>query len=345
VFSWPTDTVRYFRDPSNIRVDKPIDKKSNYVKRCVGIPGDLLRIQDGYVFINEVQTKLPSRAKTQYTHTIFASKGVSSRSLIESGITEFSRKYTAQNLTQTQAIALQQGGAQIYNNPIGGYLIYTQSGGIDPELIAAQRLALSEIIDRERMATFSDAVAEKLAAQTGIDSIVKQLALKGQYNPAIFPHEPSLPWNEDQFGPLYIPANGDTVDLSLQNIAFYKEIITNYEGNELDINGNEIFINGQKATQYTFSQDYYWMMGDNRHNSEDSRYWGFVPEDHIVGKPIFIWMSIDGINDGIKNWKIRWDRVFTTVSGEGTPQSYFKWFLAALVIWFGVDFFRKRKKT
>jgi signal peptidase I len=87
------------------------------------------------------------------------------------------------------------------------------------------------------------------------------------------------------------------------------------------------------------------MMGDNRHNSEDSRYWGFVPEDHIVGKPIFIWMSIDGINDGIKNWKIRWDRVFTTVSGEGAPQSYFKWFLAALIIWFGIDFFRKRKKA
>src|SRR6056300_402462 len=94
VFSWPTDTVRYFRDPSNIRVDKPIDKKSNYVKRCVGIPGDLLRIQDGYVFINEVQTKLPSRAKTQYTHTIFASKGVSSRSLIESGVKEFMRTYS-----------------------------------------------------------------------------------------------------------------------------------------------------------------------------------------------------------------------------------------------------------
>ena len=345
VFSWPTDTVRFFRDPSNIRVEKPIDKKSNYVKRCVGVPGDLLGIKDGYVFINEVQTQLPSRAKTQYTHTIFASKGVSSRSLIESGVTEFSRKYTAQNLTQTQATALQQGGAQIYNNPNGGYLIYTQSGGIDPELIAAQRLALSEIIDRERMATFSDAVAEKLAAQTGIDSIVKQLALKGQYNPSIFPHEPSLPWNEDQFGPLYIPANGDTVDLSLQNIAFYKEIITNYEGNKLDIKGNEIRINGQKTSQYTFSQDYYWMMGDNRHNSEDSRYWGFVPEDHIVGKPIFIWMSIDGINDGIKNWKIRWDRVFTTVSGEGAPQSYFKWFLAALIIWFGIDFFRKRKKA
>jgi signal peptidase I len=87
------------------------------------------------------------------------------------------------------------------------------------------------------------------------------------------------------------------------------------------------------------------MMGDNRHNSEDSRYWGFVPEDHIVGKPIFIWMSIDGINDGIKNWKIRWDRVFTTVSGEGVPHSYFKWFLAALIIWFGIDFFRKRKKA
>ena len=345
VFSWPTDTVRFFRDASNLHFKKPIDKKSNYVKRCVGVPGDKLSIVDGYVYINGKQTFLPSRAKTQYNHTIYASKGVSSKVLIAADIREFSRKYSAQALTQTQALALQETGAQIYNNPQGGYLIYTQSIGIDKDLIVKQRLALSEIIERERVATFTDQVAKQLRSLPEIDSVVKNLEPKGLYDPSVFPHNPTFSWNRDQFGSLYIPAKGDKIDLNIQNISLYKEIIETYEGNSLTISGNEILINNKASKHYTFKQNYYWMMGDNRHNSEDSRYWGFVPEDHIVGKPVFIWMSIDGINDGIKNWKIRWDRVFTTVSGEGVPKSYFKWFLGALVIWFGVDYFRKRKKA
>ncbi|MCW1953271.1 MAG: signal peptidase I [Flavobacteriia bacterium] len=214
-----------------------------------------------------------------------------------------------------------------------------------PELIAQQRLGLTEIIERERRATFTDAVAKTLEQSKDIDSVVKTLDTKDYYEAAVFPHDPAFPWNQDQFGPLYIPAKGDKLNVSVQNISLYREIIETYEGNSLEVNGNEILINGSAADSYTFSQNYYWMMGDNRHNSEDSRYWGFVPEDHIVGKPIFIWMSIDGINDGIKNWNIRWDRVFTTVSGEGTPTSYFKWFLGALVLWFGVDYFRKKRKA
>ena len=102
----------------------------------------------------------------------------------------------------------------------------------------------------------------------------------------------------------------------------------------MDVQNQKIIINNQIVDSYKFKMDYYWMMGDNRYSSEDSRMWGFVPEDHIVGKPIFIWMSIDGINDGIKNWKIRWDRVFTTVHGEGEPRSYLIHFLiASLLIW------------
>merc|ERR1711967_159441 len=101
-----------------------------------------------------------------------------------------------------------------------------------------------------------------------------------------------------------------------------------YEKNKLKLSLDGIFINEVKSTSYTFKQDYYWMMGDNRNQSEDSRYWGFVPYDHIVGKPVFIWFSIDGINDGIRNWKIRWDRIFTTVGGSGKRTSYFPYFIA-----------------
>ncbi len=119
-----------------------------------------------------------------------------------------------------------------------------------------------------------------------------------------------------------------------------------YEGSELGIenkitqNGTEILLNGNPISEYTFKMDYYWMMGDNRNNSEDARTWGFVPFNHVVGKPVFIWMSWDGINN-----KVRWERVFTTVSGHGKPVSYLSYFIVLVIAWFAFDFFRKRKKA
>ncbi len=118
----------------------------------------------------------------------------------------------------------------------------------------------------------------------------------------------------------------------------YKRIITEYEGNQLKVNGNQIFINGELASTYTFKQNYYWMMGDNRHNSQDSRVWGFVPFNHVVGKPVFIWMSW---GDG----KPRWERFFTTVGGSGEPRSYLIPFLIVLAVGFGYNSFRKKKKA
>ena len=122
----------------------------------------------------------------------------------------------------------------------------------------------------------------------------------------IFPFTPDYHWTRDNFGPLWIPSAGTTVELTLENLPLYERIITAYEGNTLEVVDAEIFINGEKAQSYTFAQDYYFMMGDNRHNSLDSRYWGFVPEDHIVGKPALIWLSIDGNKSFPKN--IRWRR-------------------------------------
>ena len=127
----------------------------------------------------------------------------------------------------------------------------------------------------------------------------------------IFPFSPDYKWTRDNFGPLWIPAKGATVELTLDNLPLYERIITAYEGNVLEVKAGEIFINGEQAQNYTFAQDYYFMMGDNRHNSLDSRYWGFVPEDHIVGKPALIWLSIDRNKTFPKN--IRWRRFFKFV--------------------------------
>ena len=160
----------------------------------------------------------------------------------------------------------------------------------------------------------------------------------------IFPQSPLYPWNNDNFGPIYIPGAGDQVALTPETLPLYKKIIRDYEGNTVRVSGNQVLVNGEPAATYTFRQNYYWMMGDNRDHSEDSRAWGYVPENHIVGKPVFIWMSFDNFNQGIANWKPRWDRIFTTVGGSGEPRSYFRYFLLALAAYFVIDFVVRRRR-
>jgi signal peptidase I len=205
-------------------------------------------------------------------------------------------------------------------------------------------LSLREVTDRQRYATMTDKEAEVLRNTNGIDSVVKQLQPAGAQGPNIFPQDRAFPWNNDNFGPIYIPEAGKTVTINLEVLPLYKKIIRDYEGNTIGVSGNQVLINEKPADSYTFKQDYYWMMGDNRHRSEDSRTWGYVPANHIVGKPVFIWMSIEGINDGFSNWKPRWNRFFTTVHGDGEPRSYFRYFLLLLAAWFVFDYFRKRRK-
>ena len=343
VFSLPSDTLYQFFKAQKA-VMKPVDKKSNYVKRCVGTPGDSLQVIDGYVYINGQQLKLSDRAKPMYDYEVYAQNGVSSRYLEDVDAADYLRKYIATNISESQVNALSPyilGGNRTSDGKIE---LITKEKGIPTDVIRQLRLSLTEEKPRSRVANMTDEMVAQLRENPAIDSVVKTEEPKGEYGGA-FPQKPNLyPWNNDYFGPIYIPKAGTTVEINAKTIPLYKKIIRDYEHNDVKITGNKVYINGQEAHSYTFKQDYYWMMGDNRDHSEDSRTWGYVPADHIVGKPVFLWMSFDNFQEGIANWRPRWDRIFTTVGGSGKPVSYFKYFVALLIGWFVFDFFRKRKK-
>ena len=344
VFSWPADTVRrFFVKEKGVR--KPIDKKSNYVKRCVGLPGDTLSVVDGFVHINGQKSILPERAKTQYTFSAYNAKGVSSRKLLNNGVKDFDRKYRIENITQeTYNAILPHIHGRLTNN-LDNFIVQTPSMGLPPKLIGQLRLRVKEILEAKKDLTLTINEAKTLEQRGLFDSLIRKINRSKTSNTTFFPNSLPYDWNEDNFGPLTIPKKGSTVALNEYNLPLYKKIIREYEGNRLEKDETTIYINGKATKEYTFQQDYYWMMGDNRHRSEDSRFWGFVPENHVVGKPILIWFSIEGINDGLRNWKIRWDRIMTTVKGEGKPISFFPYFVAVVVLWQIVGFIRKRKRS
>lgn len=344
VFSWPADTVRqFFVKEKGVR--KPIDKKSNYVKRCVGIPGDTLSIVDGFVHINGERSILPERAKIQYVHTAYRAKGISGRKLQSENFKDFTRKYRIDNISNESYQALLPYIYGIYSNEKDNFIVISPAAGIPVEVARKLRLKMSEILEPKKELLLTIAEAEGLNKVMELDSIVRQVNRFKTPNTSFFPNHLPYDWNEDNFGPIVLPKAGTSVNLTLQNLPLYKKIIREYEKNPLEVKDGAIFINGKETTQYSFQQDYYWMMGDNRHRSEDSRYWGFVPEDHIVGKPVLIWFSIEGINDGIRNWSIRWDRVMTTVKGEGKAFAFGPFVFGIILIWQIVAFILRRKKA
>lgn len=293
VFNQPADTLLDMNDFHPDRnYYKPIDKKTNLVKRCVGVAGDSLEIRNGFVYINGKKNELPDRAHLQFSYKVDVKPG------------------------------------QGFDNNILSYLKtrYDITDGI-------YRDNNGDII----VPAATDFAADQFKNHPSVANITRQIAEKGVRDPKIFPHDPDYKWNIDFFGPLYIPEAGKTIDINLKVLPLYKRVITEYEGNTLQVKGNQILINGEVATTYTFKQNYYWMMGDNRHNSIDARSWGFVPFDHVVGKPVFIWMSWDGK-------KPRWERFFTTVSGTGKATSYLIPFLVLLFGWIGFNKWRARKK-
>ena len=344
VFNWPADTVRRFFVKEK-GVIKPTDKKSNYVKRAIGIPGDSLEIRDGIVYLNGKENNLPDRAKPLFTYIVKSNEGVSSSKLINLEVDGFIRKFIIKNLSTDIYAEISKYILNISNNGENEYLIYTTDKGIPIKLVRKLSLNIREIIDKEKELSLTHIDAIKIKNSNQFDTIYRAIEETNTSNSNFFPNNKRFSWNNDHFGPLYIPKAGDKIDLNIKTLPLYKKIITDYEFNDLKVVDEDILINGIKENEYVFKQDYYWMMGDNRYNSEDSRVWGFVPFDHVLGRPVFIWMSIEGLFNGIENWNFRWDRVFTTIGFDGEPRSYLPHFIGFIIAWQVFFFIKRRRKS
>lgn len=236
-------------------ISRPTDRRENYVKRCVGLPGMTLQIKNRIIYLDGKPNKEPDNV--QYSYMVQLNQPIPDEMMKDLGI-------SMEDLT-----SLNQ----------NGYMPLTKR--------AAKALAANK-------------------------NIVKSISMAPELeNDMLYPLDGVTGWTRDNYGPVWIPKKGATVKLDMKNIAIYERPIRSYEHNSLEVKNGKIYINGKQTDHYTFKMDYYWMMGDNRHNSADSRYWGFVPEDHIVGKPIFIWWSSDPDRHGFSG--IRWNRLFRFV--------------------------------
>ena len=244
--------------------DYPVDLKTNYIKRCVGIPGDVIVVKDRQVLVNGVPLANPDAM--QYSYLVFAKDEINERNLTKLG--------------------LDPDDYNLIDRPEANQVIY-------------QMFLTKDKAAELKTIPYITSVQDDYRTHSGPDG-------------RIFPQSKYVSWNADNYGPITLPKKGMTISINDSTLSFYGQTIRDYDFNEnVEVTENALLIDGKEVKEYTFKQNYYFMMGDNRHNSLDSRYWGFVPEDHIVGKAFFIWLSIDKYGDFVH--KIRWDRFLNLI--------------------------------
>ena len=248
VFNYPMEEFR------------PVDKRDNYIKRCVGLPGDTLEISNRTLFVNQKNAYEPENLQYEYFVRTNGNP-VNQNSLAKLQITE--------------------GGLRVQSGDLYAYMLTNENA--------------------EKIKSFENVLK--------VEPIYRDKGIFDPHTPTFPNYKDVYPWNIDNFGPLVVPQKGDTIKLTMKNIPIYRRIINIYEDNSLSVSGEDIYINDKKTNEYIVKMDYYFMMGDNRHNSADSRFWGFVPQDHIIGKAWLIWLSLEDSNEFFWN-RIRWNRIF-----------------------------------
>jgi len=309
-------------------VARPVDKREHYVKRCVAIAGDKFEVRDGEVHINDVKQATPEKAQHYY--------------------------YVATNNSLF---------GEITQSKEGGFPTLTNQKLLDELDIYADEAVRRELIRNGDTTTYylnmpAD-VADKVRKLPGVLSVKKYVEPKGEYDARVFPHRSAFGWNNDNFGPLVIPKAGLTVQIDTHNVCLYEKAMNTYDDgiHQVEVKGKDVLYDGKPITSYTFKQDYYFMMGDNRHNSADSRSWGLVPFDHIVGSPFFVWLSIKyseknqisgasfikGLFKNSKEGKYRWERFLCYVD-DGKLHSIKIPFLVTIFAIWGVTRWNRLRK-
>ncbi len=366
VFNYPTDSLH-----------TAIDRKDPYVKRCVAISGDSLEIKNGVLYINGKAEQLPADAEKQYSYWVETDGTQLTPEMMEKEINFISKMAQVQRaeyLVKNASPEVHNLKSVIENNTViidsatsynEDYKLFSKVGleqilrfkDSIPALQGAE-ISLNRVVPMYYFDGLTDEMVKKLKAYSFITKVQRNLTPKGIKNEhfyrkskvdstnTIFPEDKN--WNIDQYGPIYIPKKGDIITLNQDNITQYYNLINHYEDNNVEIKNKGIWVDGKEVSTYDYKvqQDYYFMMGDNRHMSLDSRFFGYVPFTHVMGKPSFWWMSAQGIFDNGSK-KIRTDRIMR-VPNNGVPmKDKFNWgwiIIPAIIIFFIWDDRRRKKK-
>ncbi len=327
------------------KVGRPVDKREHYVKRCVGIAGDKLEIKDGQVYINDKLNLTPKDAQFHYF------------------VKCKTEMFTVETLDDLDIYYDEAHMLNPYNLNGDTLLFYSyigsQNGHLDGSFAKEYKNTLSKGDTILYNLNLTVEKAEKIKNTLGVYSVKREVKPKGMGEESIFPHSKRYPWNNDNFGPMILPSEGMTIAIDTSNLCLYEKMLSTYDDgiHQITTSGAQVLYDEKPINSYTFKQGYYWMMGDNRHNSADSRSWGVVPFDHVVGRPVFVWFSmkdptknpisgksiLSSLTKNPHDGKFRWDR-FMCYVGENGLVSWKIPVLILVILGFGYNYWSKKRK-